>query len=221
MSLSKFSQFNTPRFNVAPNIEDHPRFFEEDEPPGPCPLTRQTNDWTLYFGKYPEFCARIVGETNIQLLAQSSRHVLKIRLSDNISFAKREVMHNISRIIEQLSRLGLSWDKSSNKITIFGETTMEFFVCDDSGDFHVFMSNPVMFMDGEVFQPDMDTNTLNQLIGCLRFIFLDRDPVDDFLRLTRNLWDATIHLTLTPDYDRVEFYPEWMDDDDAEWNLPA
>ena len=66
----------------------------------------------------------------------------------------------------------------------------------------------------------MDDNKLNQLIFCIRLLFMDRDPADEFPTLTRNLWEMAVHLTLTPDFDRVEFYPEWMDDDFPDWFLP-
>jgi hypothetical protein len=189
MSLSKFSQFNTPNFNVAPNIEDHP--FTDDSPPDPCLLTRQTNEWINYFGKFPTFCARIVCEDNIQSMLKTQRHVAQIRLSERSSFAKREVMHNISRIIAQLEKLGVSWEKASSKIHIF-EITLEFFVSDDTGYFHVIASH--------VF-----SEFLNQLICCIRLIFIDREPLSDFPTLTRDLWDTTIHLISKPDHEFVDF----------------
>ena len=76
-----------------------------------------------------------------------------------------------------------------------------------------------MFTDGEIFNPDMEDEKLNQLIFCIRLIFMDRDPADELPILTHNLWEMAVHMTLTPDFHRVEFYPEWMDDDLPDWFL--
>lgn len=223
-----FSQLNAPFFEGAPYLED----IVQDLPP--CVLVRQTNDWQGYFGKYPEFCARITTEPQIDaMIGRGYRHVARIPIDlSNRSIAQREIVDKVEGIATQLERFRLSWSKFPGKIVLArtevpgvepiynDHLSIEFFVCNDSGYFHVLVSKPAMFTDGEIFHPDMEDDKLNQLIFCIRLLFMDRDPADEFPILTHNLWEMAVHLTLTPDFDRVEFYPEWMDDDFPDWFLP-
>ena len=228
MAQTKFTQLNTPFFEVAPDLGHH-----LVENTGPLPLRRETNDWHGYFGKFPEFCARITTEDDIQDMLTRYRHVAKIPINvTNTRIAQRETMNSIECIATQLDLLQAEWTKMAGRIQITRtehpgfeptyneDVSLEFFVCDDSGDFHVLALKPVLFMDGEIFQPDMNTDKLNQLIFCIRSLFINRDPATELPNLTRKLWDTTVHLTLTPDFDCVEFYPEWMDDEFPDWFFP-
>jgi len=222
-----FTTLNAPFFEGAPYLA---HLILEFQPA--YPYVRQTNGWVGYFGKYPEFCARITTEPQIEtIIERGRRHVAKIPIdTSSRSIAQRETMDKVGSIVAQLEKFGLKWEKTAGKITVTGftenetdasnEISLEFFVCDDTGDFHVLASKPAMFFDGEIFQPDMNDNKLNQLIFCIRLLFMNRDPADEFPILTRNLWDMAVHLTLTPDFDRVEFHPEWMDDANPDWFLP-
>lgn len=235
-----FSQLNTPFFEVAPDLGD--LLVQDSEP---APLLRQTNEWQGYFGKYPEFCARITTEPQIQMMLNSHRHVARIPINTaNTAIAQRETMDKVESIVTQLERFHSTWRKLPGKIELTprpvprpvpgvpqvpgvvkpppiynDQLSLEFFVCNDSGNFHVLASRPAMFTDGEIFNPDMEDEKLNQLIFCIRLIFMDRDPADELPILTHNLWEMAVHTTLTPDFHRVEFYPEWMDDDIPDWFL--
>ena len=227
MAQSKFIQLNTPFFEVAPDLG---RFGDT----GPLTLRRETNDWQGYFGKFPLFCARITTEEEIQeMLTRGYRHVAKIPINvTDTRTAQRETMERIESVVTQLDKFGVEWRKTAGKIQITRtehpgfepiyneDVSFEFLACDDSGDLHILAVKPAMFMDGEIFDPDMNTDKLNQLIFCIRSLFTDRDPADELPILTRVLWETTIHLTLTPDFDCVEFHPEWMDDDFPDWFFP-
>lgn len=216
-----FSRFNSPCSNVALIKDDY--LLKIDESFNPCSLKRETNMWSLYFGKYPTFCALITDEVGIQeRISDGFRHVLQVPVNFNSgsTFTKRDVVDKIARIIQQLEKLGIEWKKKASHFTInVGEiVNMDVFVCNDSGQFHV-----LVYMDSiDGTRPEANSHEINQLILSIRSIFLDRDPISNFPLLKRSFWEMSVHLTIVPDFHEVEFVPEWLTIDDfADWHLPA
>ena len=225
MAQSKFSRINTPDFYVAPDFGEHPRFQTDDSP---RPLIHQRNFWQIYFGDFPRFCALITDEQNIQKrIADGARHVVSVPVNTTespfmVHLPQRDIMDKVARIIHQLEKLGLEWHKEASHFVINLEEyiNMDLFVCDDSGMFHVLIYRDMILADGLLVHPESTTDKINQLILCIRSIFLDCDPFDELPLLRKPLWDASVHMTFAPDFDKVEFYPEWMDDDNSDWNFP-
>jgi len=215
MENLKFTSINSPCFCVAPDLEEHRLNRAE-------PLKRYTNQWQFYFGKFPEFCAKIVDKPRMEaLLKNGRRHVLQVPLLDRprpTHLVQRDVMNNIEMIVTQIEKLGLTWRKTPAAIEL-DNVSFEFVVCDDTGIFHVLATNPTLIVDKTIVQADMNEDNINQLIFCFRALFMNRDPVDEFPLITRYSWGLFVHLTLSPDFDCVEFYPEWMDDENADWNI--
>jgi hypothetical protein len=232
MSLSKFSQFNNPCFNISPDFFDHPKFQDLYGPSQPYPLVRGTHEWRYYFGDYPRFCAMITTEKDIQeRIQQGARHVVKdpvktVDCMSQIHLTQRDLLDKIARIMEQMGKLGIVWRKEASHFHFFLESEeiemhMDMFVCDDSGFFHVLIyMDKIIEPDGKIIQPAANTHDINELILCIRYIFLDRDPVVTAPLLTRYAWNMAVHLTLAPDFDQVDIYPEWMDDKNPDWNFP-
>lgn len=219
-----FSRFNTPCSNVALIKDDY--LLKIDESFNPCSLKRETNMWSLYFGKYPTFCALITDEVGIQeRISDGFRHVLQVPVNFNSgsTFTKRDVMDKIARIIQQLEKLGFFWDKEDSRFTIFLEETVELhlFVCNDSGMFHVLAYMDKIIEDCRIIQPNITGHEINQLILSIRNVFIDRDPVSELPELLQSEWEMSLYLTITPDCDKVEFYPLWITDENADWFLPG
>lgn len=239
MALSKFSYVNTPFFNVAPDFSDHPMFQSTFESYSPFPYIRQTNEWQFYFGDFPRFCAEITQEECIRgRMRDGFRHVVSVPVNTTTSpemvhLPQRDIMDKVARIIQQLEKLNLPWRKESSHfvIQLGGKVNMDLFVCDDSGMFHVLMSREIIpGPDGRFIRPEANTVAINQLIFCIRAIFLDWEPEVELPILTETLWDAVVRMTIEPDFDQVEFEPvledtyppftpPWMTDDNADWYL--
>lgn len=238
MSLSKFSYVNTPFFSVAPDFSDHPLFHSAFDS-RPSPYIRQTNEWQFYFGDFPRFCAKITQEECIQgRIETGARHVVCVPVntttsSDMVHLPQRDIMDKVARIMQQLEKLNLTWRKEASHFVIeLGESVnMELFVCDDSGMFHVLIYRDIVSgPDGRVFRPEANTVMINQLIFCIRAIFLDWEPEEELPILTETLWDAVVRMTIEPDFDQVDFepvledtYPQftppWMNDCNADWYI--
>lgn len=212
-SRAYFSENNTPYFEThAESLED-----PDAMPQRPSRLVRQTNDWILYFGDYPNECAYIsserqiaslIGETGISV----ARHVLQLPvnaemppLRSRIQMTKNDVCGKIKRIKDQIQIFTdsgiLTWTSEPGKIKLDYQQSyinVEFFVCDDTGLFHVLISKPSRWM-GEITYPEM--RSLNNLIYVLRTISMDHTlPFYENLsfELPEDLWHSLRNLTTEP-----------------------
>jgi hypothetical protein len=239
MALSKFSYVNTPSFNVAPDFGDHPMFHSAFDQYNPPTYVRQTNEWVHYFGDFPRFCAKITQEECIQgRIDIGYRHVVRVPVNTTTSpqmvhLPQRDIMDKVARIIQQLEKLKLTWRKDASQfvIELDENVNMELFVCDDSGMFHVLMCRDIVSgPDGRLIRPGANTVMINQLIFCIRAIFLDWEPEEELPILTETLWDAVARMTIEPDFDQVDFEPvledsyppftpPWMNDTNADWHI--
>lgn len=139
---------------------------EDDDPPLPPPLTRQSNERYLYFGLYPYTCARIVTRRIFNHIKQDKYAIeepVAGTQTKDFRVIKADVISKIYTIYCYLEKLGLVWNKDKNVITIeIGEerSVLEMFVCDDSGMFRILVEEP-------------GPNT-KKIIDCLQILF--RDP---------------------------------------------
>ena len=207
-----FSNNNTPFYE--------PRDLETDsqwDVTSPHKLVRQTNEWIFYFGKYPEECAfitsekeviNLIGETGIAL----TRHVLKIpvenALQGSIQAAKQYVCEKIKRIKKQITIFAdkneLTWTSTSGRIKLDYKNSyinLDFFVCDDTGDFHMLIGKPSRWM-GEITYTEM--RSLNNLIYVLRTMDHAFHESLEF-ELPIDSWHSLRELTFEPTY---QYLPE-------------
>jgi hypothetical protein len=212
-----FSAINTPHFMSSLGIDSINQY---QFPPN---LKRATNDWTLHYGFYPHFCAMLINDEeyiNQRLTGQGlDRHVAQLYIGDHLT--QRYMVHQIGRIVTQLSRIpGLNYEKKKSEIlvTMGGDNfTLKFFVCDESGFFHVLLSKPI---DIEIEHDDLYTPDINKLILCIRSLLQNNDFVNALPDITRTQWFRHGHMTKMPQAEIDEVVPEWLDDDVADWNFP-
>lgn len=221
-SKAYFSENNTPYYEpLGQEYQD----IEDDEqyiPRRPYKLVRQTNDWLFYFGNYPDECAFISLESQIAALIGKTgvaitRHVLQIPvenaemmiqpnpLRSQIQAVKNDVCGKIGRIKDQIQIFAdsgiLTWTSEAGKIKLdyqHAYINVNFFVCDETGLFHVLISKPSRWM-GEITYPEM--RSLNNLIYVLRTIIMDHTlPFYENLsfELPEDLWHSLRSLTIEP-----------------------
>jgi hypothetical protein len=203
--MSVFSENNTPYFETPYLIE-----VDQDEPPSPPPMKRTTNHWMIYFGNYPNFCASIIEcEEDIDRMFETNRHVCKLLVGSN--FPKREVMHHIERIVTQLSCIsGITYTKKTARIMVImgdEEFTLNFFVCDDSGLFHVLLEKPLI-LDEKFVAQDLYTPNINRLILCIRTLLQDNDVVNVLPEVSRDTWFRHALMTKRPQAEIEYMFPE-------------
>lgn len=137
-----FSRSNANFTPIDIDFSSHPVFIRQEELeleaiPPPQRLTRQTNEWSLYYGTYPSYCAMITNEAEIEMRKERDQSIVCLQIDRRDSrMMRREVVKNICTVLARLESIGLPWEKKLNEIRI-GQTTLRMFVCDDSGLFHV------------------------------------------------------------------------------------
>jgi len=175
---------------------EHPVFLQQEEEElaenYPCPLTRQTNEWTLFYGAHPMHCAFITTEKEIERkLSLGERHVAGLRISQNEDrMMRRDVVRKIGELIAQLDKFsaeGLVWEKTPGRINLDfnGELVIfRLYVCNDSGMFHV-------LADGRT------SEKLNKIIYSVRVVYQENDALPSFasIQLTPERWEATYNVT--------------------------
>lgn len=212
-----FSAINTPYFETPLDIDSGNQYEFPSE------LRRTTNAWMLHYGLYPHFCAALVeseDDINRKLSGQgftTERHVAQLYIGDHLT--QRYVVHQIERIVTQLSLLpGITYEKKPSEIFVAMGTdnfTLRFFVCDDSGLFHVLLGK-----NSDEECDDLYTEDINKLILCIRALLQDNDPARTLPDITRAQWFRHGHMTKMPGNEIEEVVPEWLEDDVADWNFP-
>lgn len=214
-----FSAINTPFFESPLDIDSSNQYEFPSE------LKRTTNAWMLHYGFYPHFCAALLDsedDINRILTGQgftTNRHVAQIYIGDHLT--QRYVVHQIERIVTQLSWIpGLAYEKKKSEILVTMGTDnfrLKFFVCDDSGFFHVLLNKPIEI---EIDHEDLYTPDINKLILCIRYLLQNNDPVNALPDITRTQWFRYGHMTKMPQVEIDDVVPEWLEDDVADWNFP-
>lgn len=180
------------RTDIGVDFSRHPAFQEEDTEP--CELTRQTNEWILYYGVYPTHCALISSENEIaRRIAAGDRHVvgLKINQQDD-KMIRRDIMRKIGDLVAQLESFaaeGLEWNKTSGRITIVLDNErviLKMYVCNETEMFHILASDSGII-----------TEKINKVIYSIRVIYQDNDALPSFesIELTPEKWEATYPVT--------------------------
>uniref|UniRef100_A0A6C0HSA2 Uncharacterized protein n=1 Tax=viral metagenome TaxID=1070528 RepID=A0A6C0HSA2_9ZZZZ len=177
------------------DFSSHPRFIEqeeiemaEQELEGPPALTRQTNEWILFCGRYPLFCGFLSLEEHIPMrIEEGNRHVVGVKIQKRSS---RDVVRKIGEFTAQLSMFNLQWRKTPGVFTVEFNVDVIFriYVCDDSGMFHILAD-----ITGELTPENKEK--LNKLIYCVRVVFQDNDPLPESTILTPEKWAATYDVT--------------------------
>ena len=191
-----FSNSNPNFSSIGIDFSSHQVFIEQQEAElaenYPCPLTRQTNDWSLFYGAYPTHCAFITAEEEIERrLSSGERHVACIRIEENDDrVMRRDVVRKVGELVAQLEKFsaeGLIWGKTPGRINLDFDSdlvVLRIYVCNDSGMLHV-------LADGTT------SEKLNKIIYSIRHIYKENDPLPSFasIHLTPETWEATYDVT--------------------------
>lgn len=207
---SRFSYHN------SPSLIDMDLMIPDKPTTGPHKLKRQTNEWTSYFGDYPSACAEIINGrfkgTHVLEVPVNSNALLLHPTRKEVKEVQCDVRDKVQHIYSQLELFAengiITWKKETGgaEIRYRDETaTLHFKLCEKTSMFHVAIDASENFAS---------------FIYCLRMIFI---TPGFFVTFEFDLTQEDVDRASVVTHERCivplkEENPEWMTDENADWN---